>query len=148
MKQETADADVDLPAPTTQDAEPKDEEEEHDGEDVKIAVDAFLKKPATKLVELQKAATEAKLMISQTSSVRYAESSCDDVRKLSSRLDKDIKMVEKVAVGEPVHRPGAPKLLQKIQEHLESFHDLKSVGIMRFGVALDAQKPPKRRRGQ
>jgi len=113
-----------------------------------LLVKAFLSNPAAKLNQLQKASTEAKVMVSQASGMRFGESFCEEVRKISGRLDKTIRIVDKITMGQEPNKSAIPKLLMTIASQMAEFEDLKKAGLAQFGIKSGLEKGPKKKKAK
>ena len=128
--------------------EPQEEQAKGEIEDTAgtQVVEQFLAKPAVKLNELQQAATSLKVMIEKCDKVRFAESFKLELMKVNAKVEKAVRIMSKICMGEKPIPDKVPKLLSVMNNHLKEVASLKGTGEVQFGMSLGEFGGSKRRR--
>ena len=111
-------------------------------------VDAFLRAPAESLTKIQAAATQMKVMVSQclTGSIEFVEPFRMECEGVAGKLDRTIKVLSKIAMGQTPCRDRIPKLLNSMQAQLDLVQSLERIGEQRYGLKLAGPALKKRRK--
>ena len=125
--------------------EPQEEGQAADTADTQ-GIEQFLAKPAVKLNELQQASTVLKVMIEQCDKVRFAEGFKSELIKVNGKVEKAVKIMSKICMGEKPIQDKVPKLLSVMNNHLKEVASLQSTGQVQFGLCLGEFGGSKRRR--
>ena len=90
--------------------EPESKPEKKD-DPIQVEIAAFMKEPGCKLKELQNASSQTKAMYAKAQHADFGENFMETCKRLSSKLDSKIRLVEKITIGERPNPDLLPRLL-------------------------------------
>ena len=100
------------------------------------AVKEFLAQPCTKMTEMQKHATNMKVIVSQCAGVEFIEPFQAECELATSKLDRTNKILSKICMGQQVSLSRMPKLMASMEAQVAQVEKLQKLGAQRYGIAL------------
>ena len=108
---------------------------------VKLEIDALMAAPGIKLTELQDKSKKIKCMIGKAKDKEFSGEFVESLRKLSTRLDSRLRIVEKIAMGEKPDQTKMPALMQSLAEIDAAVQKHDETGRRCFNIQLTLHVP-------